>query len=202
VKQFFGQDKGFTIAEVTIGALFAMVVIGALYGFYREQLFGLLAQEAKTVTLEEARGALDLMVREIRNAGGWSAGTVAAGCTRLVEATSTRIHLQADLDGNGDCSSMTGEDVVFGLAGSTATCQGVTIRRNGDCLVGGVAIPPGEDFLSYYAAGGGAPLGHPITDFSGVQRVKVAFAVQVQNPNPRIGGVIQSVLSSSVELRN
>jgi hypothetical protein len=35
-----------------------------------------------------------------------------------------------------------------------------------------------------------------------VQRVKVAFAVQVQNPNPRIGGVIQSVLSSSVELRN
>ncbi len=202
MKRVVVHDKGFTVTELTIGALFAMVVIGSLYGFYREQLFGLLSQEAKTATLEDGRGALDMMVREIRNAGGWSAGVVPSGCARIVEATATRIHIQADLDGNGDCSSLSGEDVLYDLSGPTSTCPGTTIRRNGNCLVGNVLLGPASDFLSYYRAGSTTPLNHPITDFATVQRVKVVFLVQVTNPNPNVGGAIKSVLSSSIDFRN
>jgi Tfp pilus assembly protein PilW len=196
------RDRGFTATELIIGALFAMVVIGSLYGFYREQLFGLLSQEAKTATLEEGRGALDLMVREIRNAGGWSAGIVPSGCARIVEATATRIHIQADLDGNGDCGSLSGEDVLYELSGPTSTCPGTTIRRNGNCLVGNVLLAAGSDLFSYYGSGSTIPLTHPITDFVAVHRVKVIFSVQVANPSPNAAGAIKSVLSSSIDLRN
>ena len=195
------HDRGFTAAELTIGALFAMIVIGSLYGFFREQLYGFLSQEAKTATLEDGRGALDLMVREIRNAGGWSAGVVPSGCARIVEATATRIRIQADLDGNGDCASVSGEDVLYELSGPTATCPGTTIRRNGNCLVGNVLLATGSDFLSYYGSGS-TLLIHPISDFATVDRVKIVFSVQVANPNPNAGGAIRSVLSSSVDFRN
>lgn len=202
IKRLFTQKEGFTVSELTIGALFALIVVGSLYGFYREQMFGLLSQEAKTATLEDARGVLDLMVREIRNAGAWSGGSVPPGCGRVVEATAMRIRIQGDLDGNGDCSSVTGEDVSYSLSGSTSTCPGTTIRRNGDCLAANVVIPSGNEFLSYYGPQSKLPLSHPIGDLSSLARVKVTFAVQVKNPNPNAGGTIQSMLSSSVEFRN
>ena len=202
MQAFLISHKGFTVTELMLGGLFALVVIGSLYGFYREQLFQLLTQEAKTATLEETRGALDFMMREIRNAGAWLAGKAPTGCARITEASATRIHIQADLDGNEDCSSLTGEDVLYALAGATSTCPGTTIRRNGDCLASNVVIPPGNDFLSYYRKGAHAPLTHPIADLTLVQRVKVTFAVQVNNPHPNAKGTVESVLSSSVDLRN
>jgi hypothetical protein len=202
VQSIFISKKGFTLTELILGSLFALVVIGSLYGFYREQLFQLLTQETKTATLEESRGTLDFMIRDIRNAGAWSAGNVPVGCTRITEATATRIHIQADLDGNGDCSSLTGEDVLYTLTGATSTCPGTTIRRNGDCLASNVVVPPGNDFLSYYRKGANTPLTHPIVDLSLVQRVKITFAVQVNNPHPNAKGTVESVLSSSVDLRN
>lgn len=195
------SGKGFTVAELLVGALFAMVVVGALYGFYREQLFRLLAQEVKTATLEDTRGALDLMLREIRQAGAWLAGGAPSGCARIVEATSTRIRIQADLDGNGDCASATGEDVLYTLAGPTATCPGATIRRNGDCLASNVVIPAGHELFSYYSRGGHL-LAEPLADLDLVERVKITFAVQVRSPDPKALAPVESVLASSVELRN
>jgi hypothetical protein len=201
VKDFLSSREGFTLTELVLGVLFSIVIIGSLYGFYRQQLFRLLTQETKTVTLEETRGTLDLMVREIRNAGAWSSGRP-PGCARVTEATATRIHIHADLDGNGDCSSLTGEDVLYSLSGATSTCPGTTIRRNGDCLASNVVIPPGNDFLTYYRQSSNAPLAHPIADLSSIQRVKVTFAVQVNSPHPDAKGTVESVLSSSVQLRN
>lgn len=196
------DGRGFTLSELIMAAFFGLIVIGTLYGFFRDQLFNLLSQETRTGALQDARGGLDLMTRELRNAGGWASGSLPTGCSRLVTATSTAIRIQADLDGNGDCSSSTGEDVTYNLSGATSTCPGSTIRRNGDCLIPNVVIPPGTGFLSYYGAGSKIPLGFPIADLSVLRRVKITFAVQVKNPNPKVGGVITSNLSSSVEFRN
>src|SRR3990167_4136259 len=64
--------RGFTTAELLVAALFGMIVMATLYGFFRDQLFNLLAQETKTATREDARGALDMMVRELSNAGSFT----------------------------------------------------------------------------------------------------------------------------------
>lgn len=202
MKGILSDRTGFTFPELIMAAFFGMIVIGSLYGFYTDQLFNLLSQETKTATLQDARGGLGLMVREIRNAGAWAAGSAPVGCSRVVTATSTMIRIQADLDSNGDCTSSTGEDVTYSLAGSTSTCPGATLRRNGDCLIPNVVIPSGGTFLTYYGAGSTVPLTAPISDPSVLRRVKITLGVQVKNPNPEIGGIIASKLSSSVEFRN
>lgn len=217
MKRIFLSGTGFTMVELLLAALFSLMVMASLYGFFREQLFTLLSQEVKIATLEEARGALDMMVRELRNAGSWATGTLPPGCQRIVAATATSIHIQADLDGQlvsgvPSCNSATGEDLTYELSSATFTCPGTIIRRKGSatdpgqCLVANVVVPSGSSFLTYYDASGNA-LPPPITgsNLNNIKRVKITFAVQVQNPNPYSRSAnpnIASTLSSSVEFRN
>jgi Tfp pilus assembly protein PilW len=192
---------GFTTAELLVAALFGLIVMAALYGFYRDQLYTLVSQEAKIATLEDTRGALDLMARELRNAGSWTSGTQPSGCQRVVSATASSVRIQADLDGNGDCTSATGEDVTYDLSTATSTCPGTIIRRNGDCLVANVVIPTGSSFLKYYDSSA-TVLTPPMSDLSVIKRVEITFSVQVSNPDPRVGGTLTSSLLTGIEFRN
>jgi hypothetical protein len=106
-----------------------------------------------------------------------------------------------DLDGDGNCSDLDPrENIRLELTGPTATCPGPNIiRRNGDCLVANVALPSGKLFAYFDASGndlGGAP------PLDSVKRVKISFAVQVKNPDPKIAAALAFPLASSVELRN
>jgi len=210
MKRIFWNDRrGFTIAELLVAALFGMIVMATLYGFYREQLFQLLAQETKTATLEDARGALDMMVRDLRNAGSWGSGSQPGPCLRVYSASSTSIRIQADLDGNGNCTSATGEDVTYDLSSATSTCPGSNIIRRaafgatGSCLIPNVVIPSGSTFFTYYDSSG-TDLGSSPT-LTSIKRVKITFSVQVAEPTPEgkaAGRNITSTVSSSVEFRN
>ena len=200
MKRLFWDKRGFTTAELLVAALFGMIVMGTLYGFYRDQLFYLLAQETKTATLEDARGALDMMVRELRNAGSWGTGTAPSGCSRVVSASATSIHIQADLDSNGNCNSATGEDVTYDLASATSTCPGSIIRRNSNCLVANVVA---TSLFTYYNSSNTQLAASPTV--GDIKRVKITFAVQVAEPTPEgkaAGRNITSTLTSSVEFRN
>ncbi len=206
MKRIFWNRRGFTLAELLVAALFGMIVIATLYSFYREQLFHLLSQETKTATLEDARGALDMMVRELRNAGAFPVVTDDT-CVkdsfnnprRVIAASSKSIQIQSDTDGDGKCTD-TGEKVTYALSSSTIT-------RNGPMnpLVKNVVVPSGGDFLTYYQAGSTVALTHPISDPSTIKRIKIIFSVQVPDPTPEgktTGRTVTSSLSSSVEFRN
>lgn len=203
------------MAELLVAALFGMIVMATLYGFFREQLFHLLAQETKTATLEDARGALDMMVRDLRNAGSWGTGTVpvtvsggSTPCSRVVTATATSVRVQADLNGDGDCDggtspAETGEDVTYDLSTATSTCLGSIIRRNSNCLIANVVIPTGSSLFTYYDSSN-TDLGSSPTVAS-IKRVKITFSVQVAEPTPEGKAAdrkITSTVSSSVEFRN
>ncbi len=203
MKLIFWDREGFTTAEVLMAALFCMIVMGALYGFFQEQLYIRLSQEAKTATLEDGRGALDIMIRDLRNAGSWGTGVVPSGCSRVVSATPTALRIQADLDGNGDCNSATGEDVTYDLSGATSTCPGSIIRRNGTCLVANVVTPVAGRLFFYYDRDD-VDIGENPPP-AGIERVKITFGIQVANPDPKARGAnpdVNSILSSSVEFRN
>ena len=196
--------------------LLGSVMIIALYGYFRTTLYHLVSLETKTATLEDSRGALDIMLRDLKNAGSWGNGSVPAEtgtaddpdsdsdtvCNRVYAATGSLLHVQMDLNGNGNCAdSDPRENIRYELAGPTATCAGPNIiRRNGDCLVANVVpLATGKIFSYYDAAGidlGNAP------DRQSIKRIKIAFTVQVKNPDPRLGGNLTSSLSSSVEIRN
>ena len=206
------DSSGVTLIEQLVALLLGTVVITSLYEFYRAELFRTISQEAKTSTLEDARGALDIIVRDLRNAGSWGTGSTPperggaddpnTDCNRVYAASGGMIHVQMDLNGNGNCADAEPrENIRYELTGPTSTCPGTTIiRRNGDCLVANVKTATAGKLFSYYDVTG-ADLGDSPSP-TAIKRIRIAFAVQVKNPDPRVGGNMTSTLSTSIELRN
>ena len=212
----FHDHRGATLIEQLLSLLLGTVMLTSLYSFFRSELYNLLALEAKAATLEDARGALDLMLRDLKNAGSWGSGSVPAEmggaddpdndvdtvCNRIYAATASMIHVQMDLNGNGNCADAEPrENVRYELTGPTATCAGTNIiRRNGDCLVANVTTPTAGLLFTYYDRAG-TELGNA-PQREAIKRVRIGFAIQVKNPDPKINGNLSSTLSSSVEFRN
>ncbi len=210
------KNDGVTLIEQMMSLVIGSVMIIALYGFYNAQLAQTLAQETKTATLEDARGALDIIVRDLKNAGAWADGKAPAEtgggddpqgdadpvCNRIYGATPTMIHVQMDLNGNGTCADTDPrENVRYEITGPTATCPGAKIiRRNGDCLVANVTTPAGGNLFRYFDASGGDLGATP--PLEAIKRVRVAFGVRANHPGVQSGGGISSEISTSVELRN
>lgn len=210
------DSSGVTLIEQVVALLLGAIVISSLYEFYRAELFRTISQEAKTSTLEDARGALDIIVRDLRNAGSWGAGSAPperggtddpnndadTDCNRVYAASGAMVHVQMDLNGNGNCADTEPrENIRYELTGPTSTCPGTNIiRRNGDCLVANVKTITAGKLFSYYDVTG-ADLGDSPSP-TAIKRIRVAFAVQVKNPDPRVGGNMTTTLSTSIELRN
>jgi Tfp pilus assembly protein PilW len=214
--RFHENNRGVTLIEHLFALLLGTVVITSLYGFYRVELFRTISQETKTATLEDARGALDIIVRDLRNAGSWGAGSAPPEtgsaddpnndadpvCNRVYAASAGMIHVQMDINGNGNCADTDPrESIRYEITGPTATCPGTNIiRRNGDCLVADVSTEVIGRLFTYYDITG-ADLGDT-PSLAEIKRIRVAFAVQVKNPDSRIAGNITSTLSTSIQLRN
>src|SRR5262245_14460433 len=134
------NSSSVTLIEQLVALLLGTVIIGSRYEFYRVELFRTISQEAKVSTLEDARGALDIIVRDLRNAGSWGTGSAPAEsgaaddpnndadtvCNRVYAASGRMIHVQMDLNGNGNCTDTEPrENVRYELTGPTSTCPGV-----------------------------------------------------------------------------
>lgn len=210
------NQRGVTFIEQMVGLMLGSVMIASLYAYFRSNLYQQLSLETKTTTLEDARGALDIMLRDLRHAGSWGSGSapneiggtddpdndVDSVCNRVYAATPSMVHIQMDLNGNGNCADDDPrENIRYELTGPTSTCPGTNIiRRNGDCLVANVVLPIAGKLFAYFD-GDGTDLGST-PPLNSIKRVRIAFAVQVKNPDPRLSGNLASTLSSSVELRN
>jgi type II secretory pathway component PulJ len=214
--RILGSEIGTTLIEQLLALLLGAVMMASLYGFYRAGLYQFIAQETKTATLQDARGALDIIVRDLKNAGSWGTGHPPAEsggaddpdgdadtvCNRIYAATASMIHVQMDLNGNGTCADTEPrENIRYEITGPTATCPGSKIlRRNGDCLVAHVVTAVAGKVFSYYDSAG-ADLGDT-PPLQAIKRIRIAFSVQEKNPDPRLGGTLASNLATSVELRN
>jgi hypothetical protein len=210
------NHHGATLVEQMMALLIGSVLITSLYGYLRTELYRLVTLETKSATLEDSRGALDIMVRDIKDAGSWGSGVVPAEvggvddpnndadtvCNRVYAASATLLHVQMDLNGNGNCADTDPrENIRYELTAPTGTCPGPNIiRRNGDCLLANVVPASAGKIFSYYDASG-TDLGNT-PPLAAIKRVKIAFSVQVKNPDPRATGTVTSALSTSVVFRN
>ena len=218
LRQLAVNDAGMMLIEQLIAALLGLVMLGGLYGFYRSQLYVHLSQQTKSAAWEDGRGALDIIVRDLKNAGSWGSGTVPpetggaddpdkdadSVCNRIYAAGPNLLHVQMDLNGNGNCADTEPrENVRYEIGGSTSTCPGPkTIRRNGDCLLSNVGVAKGSrDRLFTYFDAAGVDLGD-MPEPSAVRRVRIGFGVESKNPDPRQGGIFTIEVSTSVDLRN
>ena len=214
--RLFTDEHGATLVEQLVSLLLGSVLITSLYAYFRTELYRTASVEYRTATLEDARGALDIIIRDLMNAGSWGSGFVppetgasddpdhdADGlCNRVYEASPGTIHVQMDLNGNGNCADTDPrENIRYELSGPTGTCPGPQIiRRNGDCLIANVVPASSGKIFTYYDANGVDLGATPARD--AVRRVKIAFSVQVKNPDPKYPDNLTSAVASSVEFRN
>ena len=214
---------GFTLVELLVSLLLTSIILGAVYSVYRMQSHTLKIQENRLDAQEYARSVLDLMVREIRNAGynpnGAVSGTAlgtncaggAVGAPGVVTATATTFRFTSDFQGttagsvpNGTCNNAD-EDITYAF---DTTCSGGgslgNITRNGssnpltECNV--------TSFDIRYFKQDGTELSRPVTgatNLSSIQRVQITLTVQSKNPDSQFGGQqLNATVTSNVDLRN
>ena len=207
---------GATLIENLVALVIGSSMMISLYGYFRSELYHLFIVETKTASLEDARVGLDMMIRDLKNAGSWGSGTVPLEtgatddpshdadlvCNRVYEASPTVIHVQMDLNGNGDCAGLDPrENIRYELGAPTSTCPGsFVLRRNGDCLLANVVPVVDQTIFTFFDIKG-TNLGHAPA-LNAIKRIHIEFRVQVSNPDPRLSGKLESALSSSVDLRN
>jgi len=212
-------NKGFTLIELMVSMVLSLTVLAAVYSFYKVQARTLKVQENRQEAMEYARGVLDLMAREIRNAGynpnqvtsgANCAGTPTAGTPGVVSASSTSFKFTYDYRSagsattpDGNCSS-TDEEVTYDYQSpGPQSCAGGTgdiVRTaNGtsepitDCNVTAFSY-------TYYAKDSSTAMS-PIV-VANIQRLKVSITIQSNNPDAEFGGQLTSAVYSNIELRN
>ena len=129
------NNRGATLIEQLGALLLGSVIITSLFGFYQAELFHLLAQETRMATLEDARGMMDMISRDLKLAGSWGTGSAPSEtslgddpdgdedsvCNRVYAASERVIHIQMDLNGNGNCADIEPrENIRYELGGPTS----------------------------------------------------------------------------------
>lgn len=214
--------SGFTIVEFLVAILLTSVIMGAIYGVYRIQTHSVKVQETRLEAQEYARAALDMMVREIRNAGynplgatlGASCGGgIVAGAPGVITANATTFSFSYDFQGivgppvapDGNCDD-TDELITYQfLAPGPQNCASgfgdITRTANGTTEpLTNCNVPTGSSnfSLSYFKQDG-----TPATGLADIQRVLIELTVQSMNTEPGFGGgQLNATMTSNADLRN
>lgn len=206
---------GFTIVELLISILLTSIIMGAIYSVYRVQTHTAKVQEMRQEAQEYARSALDMMVREIRNAG-YKPVAVATHITLppcddgtnkgVYTATATKFEFRYDIDADGDCGE-TNERIIYEY---NAASKNITRAAAPDAPPD-VSVPQSltdgnvTSFSFRYFKQDGAELTIlpvPAADLPNIQRVLITLTVQSKNPDAQFGGQLNAQMTSNADLRN
>jgi type IV pilus assembly protein PilW len=194
-------QQGFTLAELLVSSLLFVIVLSGIYVFFRGQLYAIKSEEARLGTLEGARVGLDFMTREIRNAGYNPTG--AAGCGILI-AQAELIQVVTNWKPEDNvCGTLLQPEETVTYAYDSADKQ---VTRDGQPLVENV--PAGGFSLLYYRNDGtlislsGTPPQVAPADLLLIRGISVRITAQVPHPDPWVGGVLSSTLTTYIHRRN
>lgn len=113
------NEKGFTLIEMMVAIVISSIATIGAYNIFISQQKAYMIQEQVADMQQNARVAIDLMMREIRMAGYDPTEANTPNVTPIVTATQTLIRIQADLDEDGSISNINeDEDVTFALNNS------------------------------------------------------------------------------------
>jgi type IV pilus assembly protein PilW len=161
------NKKGFTLTEMIVSMGIGMVVLAGVTTTFTSQARYYNAQEQINEMEQNARGALDVITRELKMAGYNPNGGNVTGVTY----NASQLRIQADLDGSGGNPAGANEDIVY--AYDSANKQ---ILRNGQVLADNIT-----DFnFSYYQADGVTLA----TTSTTVRQVKIDITARTSKPDP------------------
>jgi hypothetical protein len=170
-----------------------LVVLGAILTVFVNQNQTNAAQQEIAYAQQNVRAAMDLMVREIRNAGYDPLGN---GFEVIPLATAVSIQIRSDIDVQDGTPDDANEDVTYGVNASDQ------LERNGTRIVDFV------DNLEFgYVLADGTmldPPGAPLTagQRGDIRAVIIRFAVRTENPAPDTGEFRVRSMETGTRIRN
>jgi prepilin-type N-terminal cleavage/methylation domain-containing protein len=207
------STDGFTLVELLVATALMLMVLGAVYTLYRVQTHSTKVEASRLEAQEYANAVLDLMVREIRNAGACSGG--------IISAAKQNLRIAYDANGDNDCGD-SNEDITFafdatGCAAGYGNITRMTVVPSQSQPLTDCNVPTGAGNFSfnYYPqqTSGSAPppfcisTGDPAgcsgtLDVNAVQRITISVIVHAMNPDAQFGGQLSATMTSNVDLRN
>lgn len=173
------HQTGFTLTELLVAIALGAATIGAIYGVHLIQVKQQVVQEDVLAMQQNARAALDMMVREIR-----MAGYDPMGVNRDADPSNdfdgmlyhpTALHLRADLNGNGVLTDSK-ESIVYLYDDSTAM-----LRRK----VGFGGRQPVAEHIESFAVEYLDLLGQPTTHAPHIRAVEVQLTARSAHRDPQ-----------------
>jgi type IV pilus assembly protein PilW len=204
------STRGIGLLELMIGLVLAPIILAGVHSSFRAQIHSLQAQNSAFALQDLARGAVDLIVREIRMAGydpsggglPSAPGPACPGVSQgITEATPTRLHILADLDGNGGVTGPN-EDVIYE---HDMLLERIVRIEGGNTIVLAENVPTDGLAFSYFDMSD-PPIEfvQPLSagDLDCIGTVDVAVRLAISNPNPSITSNLTSQATSQVAVRS
>jgi len=164
---------GFTLTELMVAMAIGMVVLSAVTTTFMAQARFYNAQEQINEMQQNARGALDVITRELKMAGYKPNGGTFDGVTYSV----SQLMIQADLDGNGGISSSSSanEQITYAY---DSTNKRIT-RKMGTGTVEALADNITAFTFSYLNSSGATT-----TTSSSIRQVAITITAVTAKPDP------------------
>ena len=172
------NTAGFTLAEMMVTIAIGMVVIASVTGTFRAQTRQNKAEEEISQMHQNVRGAIDMITRDLMQAGYKAPGGSVTGVT-YSSSTPPLLTIQADLDGNGtidNSSSTTIEYIVY----SFDSANNQITRKLGSSGTANLVADNITSFtFNYYDANGATT-----TNSSSIRKLTISITGQTANPDP------------------
>jgi prepilin-type N-terminal cleavage/methylation domain-containing protein len=123
MKEHFVQstrNAGFSLVELIVSMVITLVILGAAVTTFTGALKTRDFQTGRTDALTSAQAGINIMSREIGNAGfGLNRGLLASNGLVQGDCTDTRLHFRANTNNTNNVTTDPGEDVTFYWDGSS-----------------------------------------------------------------------------------
>ena len=184
---------GFTLMELLVVIGLATLILAALHGFQRAQLFAMREQETRVEAQAATRATLDVMLREIRMAG--YGGPCPNDLLPVLEAAPDRVRIQVDWNEDGAIEA--GEDIAYAYDEASGEIRRTVAGDKGAAVVPVIAgVSSGEIFS--FRDGAGAET----ASLADIRSVGVSVRVAHDSPRPDVPGEVRAGIEAEVALRN
>lgn len=189
------DQSGFTLAELLVATGLSLFVLASIGGVFRAQTHTVKGQESRMEAHEYALTVLDVMVREVRNAG-YFPSTACDATGGIISASASSISFQYDKNGNGTCS---GDDEIITFAFGSSN-----VTRNGQALSDSNVTAAQFTYYPQQTSGtASTPFSSPVSssNFSAIGKMTISLTVQPKSTDSQFTGS-PVTMSATADLRN